>query len=51
MAYLSLTMPALNWETKALGATLYTDPNKGLCPKLLTMKAQVQQKLLVLRDR
>lgn len=52
MVYLSLIiMPALNWETKAAGATLDTDPDKGLCPKLLTKKAQDEQKLLVLRDR
>lgn len=52
MVYLSLIiMPTLNWETKAAGATLDTDPDKGLCPKLLTKKAQDQQKLLALRDR
>lgn len=32
MAYLCLAMAALNWETKALGASLGTDPNECFCP-------------------
>lgn len=38
MAYLRLTMAALNRETKALGATLGTDQNKCFCPNESTRR-------------